>query len=92
MKPAPSTPPPPLVVLRQRWVLVLPNGESYDAGYSYHRTAADRVRFVAARLGESERQGDAGREEPLGDAELFQVSPEQFKQVAESPDGSLRSR
>lgn len=85
------------IVLRQRWVLTLPTGASYDAGYSFHLTEEDRVAFIAEVLAQSERWGlalagqDQASEEALGDAELFQTTPAHFKLVQESAPG-LRSR
>lgn len=90
-KPAPSEQRPIPVVLRQRWVLTLPTGAEYDAGYSYHFNADDRVLFIAEALSTSERQADAGREEPLGEAELFQTTLVHLARIRETPHG-LRSR
>lgn len=78
-------------VIRQRWVLMVPTGETYDAGYSYHLTSQDHVDYVSAVMSAAERQGDQGREEPLGAPELYQVSNLQLSRYTVVPHG-FRSR
>ncbi len=70
-----------VTVIRQRWILITPQGSSYDYGSSYHLNEPDRIAMiqeVAERLG---TDMEAEREEPIGDPEALQVTPEYYEKI-----------
>lgn len=72
------------LVLRQRWILVLPDGRVYDDGVSYHLTEADRdamVQGVADRLSTAV---DEPLSEPVGDPEPVHTTPQYYQKLLES--------
>lgn len=79
------------MVLKQLWIVVLPDGAAFDAGASYHLSVADRdslVNEIAARLA-TDMAGE--REEPLGDPVEVPVRRAYFEKIQQSPHG-LRVR
>lgn len=83
-----STPPRNLpVVLKQSWIVVLPDGRTFDAGSSYHLTEESRnalVSEVASRLS-TDMEGE--REEPIGDPFPIHTTPEYHEKIKNSPHG-----
>lgn len=71
-------------VIRQKWILITPQGSSYDYGSSYHLTEPDRlamIQEVAERLG---TDMETEREEPIGEPEILQTTPEYYKKIQQS--------
>jgi hypothetical protein len=71
----------PHKVIWQRWIVVLPTGEQFQAGYSLHVTEKDRVAMVAdvaTRLGTDLTNE---REEPLGDPVVISVSADEYEKI-----------
>jgi hypothetical protein len=80
----------PLIV-KQLWIVVLPDGRKYNAGSSYHLTDADRLQMVgdvASRLS-TDMEGE--REEPIGDPVQMTCSPNFYEKIKSTPHG-LRLR
>jgi len=76
-----------LTVLKQQWIIVLPDGTTHADGVSYHLTEADRnsmVEEVAGRLGTD--MSDA-REEPIGDPAPIYATPEYHQLIQRSRFG-----
>lgn len=83
-----STPPRNLpVVLKQAWIVILPDGRNFDAGSSYHLTKETRdamISEVASRLS-TDMEGE--REEPIGDPFPIHTTPEYYEKIKNSPHG-----
>jgi len=81
----------PVAVLKQLWIVILPDGRRFQAGASYHLTEQDRdamVGEVAERLGtdiESERM------EPVGDPVTVYTAKEFYEKIKLTTHG-LRVR
>lgn len=68
------------IVLKQLWIVTLPDGSRYDAGVSYHLSEAHRAAYVqeiASRLSGP----DVEREEPIGDAVSMHVRENWYQEI-----------
>lgn len=77
------------LVLKQQWVVVLPSGDRYSAGSSYHLTEQDRVKTIAEVTSRLSTDIAAEREEPISDPWQVSVSESFYKKIV-SARGSLR--
>ena len=77
------------LALKQKWIVILPTGERYSAGSSYHLAEHDRVQMIGEVTARLSTDIAAEREEPTG--EPWQVSlSESFYNKIVSARGSLR--
>jgi len=75
------------VVLKQFWIVVMPDGTAQADGCSYHLTERDRdqmVKEVADRLGTDLSEP---REEPIGDPVPVYATPEFCQQIQSGHSG-----
>ncbi len=74
------------LVLRQAWIVVMPQGAAFESGYSYH-LSPDGLRIlmdqITARLSTDVA---AEREEPQRDPEWVEVPPELYQKIKAAAD------
>jgi hypothetical protein len=76
------------VVLKQRWIVTMPDGTRYDAGSSYHLSEAHRVAYVQEVAGRLTGP-DSELEEPIGDPAPVPMRENFYREIVRA-GGSYR--
>lgn len=73
------------IVLRQKWITVMPDGAPLDAGVSYHLSEAHASAATAEAFDRQQLLSTAEpHEEPLGEPEAVHTTPEYYKRIEEA--------
>lgn len=76
-----------VTVIRQKWILITPQGSTYDYGSSYHLSEPDRLAMIQEVAERLSTDMEAEREEPIGDPEALQTTPEYYEKIKATTHG-----
>ncbi len=76
-----------VTVIRQKWILITPQGSTYDYGSSYHLSEPDRLAMIQEVASRLSTDMEAEREEPIGDPEALATTPEYAEKIKATTHG-----